>query len=281
MMTKWIAMAGLIGAGLVSTAAAQAVRDDAASEALGIKLSLQCWTYNRLTTYEAIDRAKQYGIRYLEMYPGQRLRPDADFKNGPGLPAEERDALLKKLADSGVKAVSFGVDGLPGDEAGLRARFAWARDMGIQNINTETRPTALMSTLADEYGINVCIHNHPKTWPADQVLDAVKDLGPRVGACGDSGHWQRAGKVPVENLKLLKGRMRSMHLKDLNEKNEDVVFGEGRGDVKGQLAELKAQGFKGFLSIEYERNQGDLNHVDAAVSGSVAAFDRLCAEVAK
>jgi sugar phosphate isomerase/epimerase len=260
-------------------AADPAPRQDAASEQLGLKLGLQCWTYNRLTTFEAIERAQKLGIKYLEMYPGQKLRPDSEAKNGPGLSAEDQAALVKKLADCGVKAVSFGVDGLPGDEAGLRVRLAWAKAMGLENYVTETKPTELMSKLADEYGINICIHNHPKTWPADQVLAAVKELGPRVGACGDSGHWLRAGKVPVENLQLLAGRMREMHFKDLNEKNEDVVYGTGRGDVAGQLAELKKQGFKGYLIIEYER--GDLAHLDATLPQCVAAFDKLCADLAK
>lgn len=269
----------LLAATMNLQAAEPAARQDAASEKLGLKLGLQCWTYNRLTTFETIERAQKLGIKYLEMYPGQKLRPDAEFKNGPGLPAEERAALLKKLAECGVKAVSFGVDGLPGDEAGLRARLAWAREIGLENLVTETTPNALTSKLADEYGINICLHNHPKSWPADQVLAAVKDLGPRVGACADSGHWLRAGKVPVENLQLLTGRIREMHFKDLNEKNEDVVYGQGRGNVAGQLAELKKQGFKGYLVIEHER--GGLSDLDATLPQCVAAFDQLCADLAK
>ena len=263
---------------LTMTASA-ATRDDAASEKLGLKLGLQCWTYNRVTTFEAIERAQKLGIKYLEMFPGQKLRPDADVKNGPGLPAAELAGLKKKLADCGVKAVSFGVDGLPGDEAGLRARFAWAKDLGLENLVTETKPNELISKLADEYGINIAIHNHPKSWPADQVLEAVKGLGPRIGSCSDTGHWLRAGKVPLENLQLLAGRVRELHFKDLNEKNEDVVYGTGRGNVAQQLAELKKQGYKGYLVIEYER--GDLAQLDETLPKCVAAFDAMCADLAK
>lgn len=264
----------VLAATMTLQAAEPAARQDAASEKVGLKLGMQCWTYNRLTTFETIERAQKFGIKYLEMFPGQKLRPDADAKVGPGMPASELALLKKKLADCGVKAVSFGVDGLPGDEAGLRKRFEWAKDLGLENLVTETTPTALISKVADDYGINVCLHNHPKSWPADQVLAAVKDLGPRLGSCGDSGHWLRAGKVPVENLQLLTGRVREMHFKDLDEKNEDVVYGKGRGDVAGQLAELKKQGFKGYLMIEYER--GDLAHLDETLPLCVTAFDQLC-----
>ncbi len=52
--------------------------------------------------------------------------------------------------------------------------------------------------------------------------------------------------------------MISSHLKDLNEfgKHEahDVPYGQGVSSVKEVLDELKAQGFQGNLSIEYEYN---------------------------
>ena len=50
-------------------------RNDSASEKLDMKLSLQCWTFNRLSFFETVDRTKILGVKYLEMYPGQRLKP--------------------------------------------------------------------------------------------------------------------------------------------------------------------------------------------------------------
>src|ERR1700688_1373328 len=49
-------------------------RDDSASEKLGLKLSLQCWTFNKLSFFETVDRAAGLGIKYLEIYPGQKLK---------------------------------------------------------------------------------------------------------------------------------------------------------------------------------------------------------------
>ena len=129
-----------------------------------------------------------------------------------------------------------------------------------------------------ETGIKVALHNHPQTWPAEDVLAATKNLSRNCGACADTGHWLRAKKNPAENLKLLEGRIVSSHFKDLDEKKSDVVYGTGVADVKAMMKELKRQDFKGLLSIEYEH--GDLAHLDATIPQCVAAFDKIAAEVA-
>ncbi len=65
------------------------------------------------------------------------------------------------------------------------------------------------------------------------------------------------GIKPVEALRILRGRVISSHLKDLNvfaPNGHDVPFGTGVSDIKGILDELKRQNFQGNLSIEYEHN---------------------------
>ena len=61
---------------------------------------------------------------------------------------------------------------------------------------------------------------------------------------------------PIEAIRILKGRIISSHLKDLNEFGvrdaHDVPYGQGQSGLKEVLDELKAQGFRGNISIEYE-----------------------------
>ena len=79
----------------------------------------------------------------------------------------------------------------------------------------------------------------------------------RIGASADTGHWARSGLKPVECLRILKGRIISSHLKDLNKMGgdaHDVPYGTGVSDIKACLDELKKQGFDGNISIEYEYN---------------------------
>ena len=78
----------------------------------------------------------------------------------------------------------------------------------------------------------------------------------RIGACADTGHWQTSGLSPVFALRVLKGRIISSHLKDKLDygNSHDVPYGEGVGEIKRCLEELKKQGFQGNISIEYEYN---------------------------
>jgi sugar phosphate isomerase/epimerase len=258
-------------------------RDDSASERLGLKLSLQCWTFNRLTFFETVDRAAGLGIKYLEIYPGQKLKPGSQTTTRSDMSEETIAEIKKKLADAGgLKLVAYGVDSIPNDEAGARKKFAWAKKMGIEVLVTETTPNDVHEKLCDEYHIKIALHNHPKSWPPDKVLDACKGRGKLIGSCSDTGHWMRANLVPVETLKKLDGRIEHLHFKDLDKFGKgahDVPWGTGQGDVKGMMAELKRQGFKGYLSIEYEF--GDPKHLDENLPKCVAFFDKTATELAK
>jgi sugar phosphate isomerase/epimerase len=165
------------------------------------------------------------------------------------------------------------------DEPGMKQHFEWAKKLGLEVLVTEVTPNAALDKMSQQTGIRIALHNHPYSWPADKVLAAIKDLSHNCGACADTGHWLRARKNPVENLKLLEGRVIETHFKDLDEKYSDVVYGTGVAKVKAMMEELKRQGFKGAMVIEYEH--GDLAHLDATIPQCVAAFDRIAAEVAK
>jgi sugar phosphate isomerase/epimerase len=263
-------------------AEAPAKRDDSASEKLGMKLSLQCWTFNKLTFFETVDKAKELGVKYVEMFPGQKLKPGSDVKVNRSMNEDTIAEIKKKLADANVKVIAYGVDSVPTDEKGAREAFEWAKKMGIEVLVTETIPNEIHDKLTKEYGIKYALHNHPKTWPPDQVLKASEGKGKLIGSCSDTGHWMRADFIPVDTFKKLEGRVLHSHFKDLNEfgmKAHDVAWGTGRGDMKGMLAELKRQGYKGYLSIEYE--YGDLEHLNANLPKCVEFFDKTVAELAK
>jgi sugar phosphate isomerase/epimerase len=247
-----------------------------------MKLSLQCWTFNRLTFFETVDKAKDLGVKYVEMYPGQKLKPDAKETVGRAMSDDTIAEVKKKLADAGIKLVAYGVDGVPTDEKGARQTFEWAKKMGIEVLVTETPPNEIHDKLTAEFGIKMALHNHPKTWPPQKVLEATKDKNKLIGSCSDTGHWMRAEFIPVDTFLKLEGRVLHSHFKDLNKLGSDahdVAWGTGKGDMKGMLAELKRQGYKGYLSIEYE--YGDLEHLNANLPKCVEFFDKTVAELAK
>ncbi len=257
-------------------------RDDSASEKLGVKVSLQCYTYRMITFFETVDKAAGMGIKYLEIYPGQTLKPGSTEKVNRSMSDAVCDEIKKKLADAGgLKLVAYGVDGVPNDEPGARKMFDWAKKMGIEVLVTETTPNAVHEKLTTEYGIRFALHNHPKTWQPDKVLAACEGHNKLIGSCSDTGHWMRADMKQVDQIKKLAGRIEHLHFKDLNAFGDahDVPWGTGKGDPKGVLAELKAQGFKGYCSIEYET--GGVKDLDGNLPLCLAWFDKTCAELAK
>src|SRR4030095_340238 len=93
-----------------TSATPQSARADTAAEKLGFKLGTQAWTFRDRTSFEAIDAAAALGLKYIELYPGQALSPDArNVQVGPDMGKGNVDLLKKKLAASKVRALSFGV----------------------------------------------------------------------------------------------------------------------------------------------------------------------------
>ena len=260
----WIVVVALLAA--APALAADAKRDDQAAEKLGWKLGVQCWSFNRYTFFEAVEKSKALGLKYVEAFGGQRLGKDlpGDVKFGPGMSDEHMKLARKKLADAGITVQALGVIGLGKDEAASRKVFDFAKAMGIGTINSEPAFDAFdtVEKLCKEYNIKVGLHNHPKNslyWNPDTVLQQIKGRSKLIGACADTGHWMRSGVDPIEALKKLQGRIVSFHFKDLNVSGtpqgaHDVPWGEGKGNAKAVFAEMKRQGFAGAISIEYEHN---------------------------
>lgn len=252
--------------GAATIAAAQPEIPDAYKTG-GFALGCQAYTFNRFTAFEAIEKTAIAGGKVIEFYPGQTLSPeDRNLKVDHNAPAEVVSKLQAKLAEHGIKAVNYGVVGVPNNEAEARKVFDFARALGLRAITTESVESIdLLETLAKEYDIAVAFHNHPrqpnnpnyKVWDPRYIAEICEGRDPRIGACADTGHWVRSGLTPVDCLKILEGRVISSHLKDLNKMApdaHDVPFGTGVSDIAGCLEVLRAQGFAGNISIEYEHN---------------------------
>ena len=224
---------------------------------------MQAYTFRLFTFFEAIDKTASLGLHTIESYPGQTLSAEhGDATIQHHMDAELIPAVKAKLAGAGVTLACYGVVGLGTDEAEARAVFEFAKAMGIETVVSEPDEAAfdLVEKLIEEYGIPVAIHNHPKPshyWNPDTVLTACEGRSPMIGSCADTGHWMRSGVDPLEALQKLEGRIRSVHLKDLDKFGagmdcHDMPFGRGVGDVKAWLLELRRQGVRTVLSMEYE-----------------------------
>jgi sugar phosphate isomerase/epimerase len=262
---KHILFAGLFAFSLaMSTNAGQEIADT--HKIAGFAVGCQAYTFNRFTVFEAIEKTEQAGGKVIEFYPGQPLSPDERaVRWSHTSPDDVVEKVKAKLAKHKILAVNYGV--VAGkDEAEWRKIFEFAKKLNLYGITTEDiQDLDIIEKLVKEFDVKVGIHEHGKRandpsyklWDPNFVLSLVKDRDPRMGACADTGHWATSGLKPVDCIKILKGRVISAHLKDRAEIGKglpDQVFGTGVSDIPGVLAELKAQGFNGNISIEYENN---------------------------
>jgi sugar phosphate isomerase/epimerase/HEAT repeat protein len=233
-------------------------RDCAAAEKLGWRLCMQSYTFNHFTFAESLEKTASLGLKYIEIYPGQKIAKDRPGAIDHNMSDEAIAEMKKMAADKGIKIVCYGVVGLDKNEAADRKVFEFAKKVGIEVINSEPPQDSfdLLDKLTEEYNIKVGLHNHPKAsryWDADTVLKALEGHSRRIGSDADTGHWNRSGLDSLECVKKLEGHIVALHFKDLKD-GHDVPWGTGNTNVKGILEELARQGFKGVFSIEYEYN---------------------------
>ncbi|MCB9208799.1 MAG: DUF1080 domain-containing protein [Ignavibacteriales bacterium] len=229
-----------------------------------IPAAVQCWTFRKLSFMETLDKVKALGVKYLEAYPGQKLLPDNDEKTmGPGMSEGDMQMVKDKLKEYGITLRAFGVTNFENNEADARKTFDFAKAMGIKVLMLEPSydDYTIIEKMVKEYNIKVGIHNHPtpsKYWNPETVMKNVEGLDERIGICGDTGHWARSGIKATEALRLFKGRISNIHLKDLDQfgvkEAEDVPFGSGKVNIHDVLAELTLQNYRGTFSVEHERD---------------------------
>lgn len=115
-----------------------------------------------------------------------------------------------------------------------------------------------------ETGIRYAIHLHGPDMPlypdATSIWNDVKDRDPRLGICLDIGHDLRAGSDPIKDLKRYGKRVFDIHLKDVTEGTKAghaIELGRGAIDFQKFVKMLRKVGYKGSLSLEYEKDMTD------------------------
>jgi sugar phosphate isomerase/epimerase len=234
----------------------------------GFSIGCQAYSFKDFTAYEAIEKTAATGGKTIEFFSWQKLSAEnPKLELNATLPEKNITELKAKLKSAGLRATSmyFGNKAFEAKdpEAELRKTFEFAKKMDFVALTGEPPLTGfdLVEKLCKEYDIRFCLHNHRKdpahpdykNWNPEYTVGLMKDRDPRMGFCLDTGHLVRSGLKPVDALRLMKGRVHSLHLKDpVSADGHDTVYGQGVADIRGILTELRAQKFDGFISIEYE-----------------------------
>lgn len=248
-------------------------------------LSMQSYTFHMFSVVESLDKTNELGLHYIEIYPGQKMGEGfGDALFGYNLTADQQTKLKELAKSKDIKIVSSGVWTPESHE--WESIFSFAKNMGMEYVTAEPgrEDWNLVENLARQYGIKVATHNHPNEnsyWKPEILLEYIGNRNALLGSCADVGHFKRMGIDPISALRLLQGKLITLHFKDIAPQDdegtlEDVVWGTGVLNVKGMLEALKQQNFKGYFTIEYEANwENNLPEIRQ----SIDYFNKVAAEI--
>lgn len=251
--------------------ASAAIAPFASAAKVPFVLGVASYSLRKLSRADAIKAIQKLDVHHLSV-----KEYHLKYTSSP----EEIDAAKKEFAAAKIKIASGGNIDLKGDDATLRKMFEYAKAAGMPMMVCAPSAATLpkVEKLVKEFNIRTAIHNHgpeDKHFPTPQsVLDAVKNMDPRMGLCIDIGHTVRTGADVVESIRVAgqAGRLFDLHvkdLKDLKDSKSQVAVGEGAMPIKEVFQALKKMNFKGGAMLEYEIN------ADNPVPGMEASFAHM------
>ncbi len=217
------------------------------------------------------DMVRECGLSAIEL-----CGVHVDFSN-PSLFKE----VIGIYRDRGIAIPAIGVNFFKGDEGAERKSFEFAAAAGAKviggtfGIDSVPGSYRTVEKLADEFDINLAIHNHGgRDWMgcATTLRHVFTSTSPRIGLCLDTAWALDSGEDPLAMAEMFRDRLYSLHIKDFvfdrARKPQDVIAGEGNLKLAKLLGILKKNGFAGCSIIEYE---GDVDNPVPAITRSAAA----------
>jgi len=224
---------------------------------------------------QVIKMLKECGLAAVEL-----CGVHADFSQ-----PEEFKEVLALYQEAGITICSIGVQAFADQPAVEKNFFECTRLAGAQvmsvNFQVNTFPQCLQTAekMAEEYDINLAIHNHGgRHWlGSTEMLAYIFSItSPRIGLCLDTGWALDSGEDPVAMIENFGSRLYSLHIKDFvfdRARNpQPVAAGEGNLNLEALAVSLKKIGFRGWAIIEYE---GEPDNPVPAVTKSASSTTLL------
>lgn len=222
-----------------------------------LKLGVASYSLRKFPFEKCLEMAKALDVQYLNFKDVHIPRTD---------PPEAIQAAKARVEAAGFTIMGGGTITMKNDEAQVRADFEYARLAGMPLIVAAPTPDSLdvVERLAKQSGIRIAIHNHgpeDKYFPSPyDAYAAIKGRDPHMGLCVDIGHTVRAGVDPTRAVLELRDRVYDLHLKDLRDlkdRDSQVIVGKGAIDFPGLFRALVKIGFTGHAGLEYEIDEDD------------------------
>jgi sugar phosphate isomerase/epimerase len=251
-----LAAAGALAFGRTSAAAPPRVTAGEAGPYGPFKMGLQSYSLRGLTKGgkpdldAALKTTRELGLHYWEAYPAH-VPATAD----PAQAAESK----KRLDDAGVALIGYGVNRFTKNHDANRKLFEFAKLMGLGYLSADPDLDSFdsLDKLTEEYGVAIGIHNHGpghKYEKIDRIAEVIKDHGPKIGCCVDTGHFLRSREDPVRAVEVFGPRVFGVHLKDVKDARTFTVLGKGDLRTADLLKALARLNYHYCLALEYEEN---------------------------
>jgi sugar phosphate isomerase/epimerase len=178
---------------------------------------------------------------------------------------EEIKLTIEKCNNAGVEVYGGGAIPMKNKED-IDIAFEYARKAGMKVVIgvPEHELIPYVESKVKEYDIKMAIHNHgphDNKYPTvKSAYERIKSLDLRMGLCIDIGHIVRGGNDPSDDAQKFFDRIHDIHVKDIdqiNENGKDCEIGRGVIDFPKFLKTLADLDYKGVLSLEYEKDEDD------------------------
>jgi sugar phosphate isomerase/epimerase len=263
-------------------------------------LACPAWSLER-----AVEAALEHGYHGLELrlIDGDTIPPD--------LGREQRRRVRDRLAGAGlaVVAVDTSVRLAGADPAGgaadLRAYlelaaewespfirvFGGERPAGSDAAEVTAAMARLLTAVAPEaerLGVGIALETHDTLSSANAVAALLAMVESRaVGALWDVLHTYRVGEEPEQAATVLAERLLHVHIKDGRRPAGDgawdlVLLGRGDVPVARTLRVLRDRGYRGWLSVEWEKKwHPEIAEPEVALPQHAAELARLLDEAGR
>ena len=229
-----------------------------------MKIGVAGYSYRNFSIDETLAMLQEMGVKYLSI---------KDWWLPLNSTKEQMDAFKDKCASYGVDGYILGPIYMHSKEEVDRA-FAYTERYGIDMFIGVPDYDLIDYVIAKvkETGIRVAIHTHGPDGAAFpsiyKIMELVKDPSLGVGCCLDMGHSVRSGEDIAQIVKKYHKWIYDIHIKDetdASKAGQTWEMGRGVIDYRPIVKALRKVGYKGVVSLEFEKN-GDNPHPGVAES---------------
>lgn len=217
------------------------------------KIGVAGYSYRKYDLDQTLTFLESMGVHYLSV---------KDWWLPLNSTKEQMDELKAKCASHGVEGYTLGPIYMRSKEQ-VDDTFAYAQRYGAKMFigvpNYELLPYVIEKVR--ETGIKVAIHTHGPDGAAfpdiRTVVEMVKDPSLGVGCCMDLGHTFRSGYNLAEDIEKYGEWIYDIHIKDETDASKagnTWEMGRGKIDFIPVIKAIRKIGYKGVISLEFEKN---------------------------